>query len=363
VLVTRHKQLTGEPKPSETEGKPSAYFVDWISIRQTHDEPQPIITDGVVMGVNGEGELDWQTHRAKRIEGSFDTSLSIRSDGHTVTFSGNISRFGEPDNVFGLDLASAIRKLNELVSRLGLSPFTAGRRMIVTKTVHGERTGAFGWTGAVITRLDLTQNFMTGSMPDGDDLQSHLSLATFISSRRRRDLNRQLKYSADLKFVETDGLPNQWVDRIHELYLATHHKSDTQFERLNRDYFLATSSLSRYLLFFEGEELIGFAQTLCARGQVMHKYVGMDYERNRQHRLYFALFLKAIDICIRDGLTKLDTGVTAYDFKRHLGSRMQSTWIYYRHNNSFANALLRRFAFLLKPDEAELRGVEMPPSA
>jgi hypothetical protein len=184
-----------------------------------------------------------------------------------------------------------------------------------------------------------------------------------ISSRRRRDLNRQLKYSADLKFVETDGLPNQWVDRIHELYLATHHKSDTQFERLNRDYFLATSSLSRYLLFFEGEELIGFAQTLCAHGQMMHKYVGMDYERNRQHRLYFALFLKAIDICIRDGLTKLDTGVTAYDFKRHLGSRMQPTWIYYRHNNSFAHALLRRFAFLLKPDEAELRGVEMPPSA
>ena len=101
--------------------------------------------------------------------------------------------------------------------------------------------------------------------------------------------------------------------------------------------------------------MIGFAQTLCGHRRMVLKYVGMDYARNRQYRLYFALFIKAIDICIRDGLNELDLGVTAYEFKRYLGSKMHDTWVYYRHRNPLLNWLLARCSFLLEPTEAELR--------
>jgi hypothetical protein len=178
------------------------------------------------------------------------------------------------------------------------------------------------------------------------------------SARRRRDLKRQLKYAASLRFEERDGLPAHLVDRVLDLYTATHERAETQFERLNRGYFVETAAISKYLLFFDGERLIGFAQTLCGHGRMVHKYVGMDYERNRQYRLYFALFLKAVDICLRDGLAELNAGVTAYDFKRHLGCVPQPTWVYYHHRRPLANWLLARFAFLLAPSASELRGLE-----
>lgn len=176
-----------------------------------------------------------------------------------------------------------------------------------------------------------------------------------LGTRRRNDLKRKLKFSAHLRFEEHDGLPEQYVDRVMALYLNTHERAPVKFERLNRAYFVETAPISKYLLFFEGDSLIGFAQTLCGHGQMIHKYVGMDYERNRRYRLYFALFLRAIDICLRDGLTLLDSGVTAYEFKRYLGSEMHDTWLYYQHRNPLLNALLKRVAFLLEPDAAELQ--------
>ena len=175
-----------------------------------------------------------------------------------------------------------------------------------------------------------------------------------LGAHKRSDLKRKLKFSSALRFEESDGLTDEHVERVLELYLMTHEKAAVKFERLNKSYFVETASISKYLLFFEGDLLIGFAQTLCGDGRMIHKYVGMDYERSRHYRLYFALFLRAIDICIRDRLQTLDSGVTAYAFKRYLGSEMKPTWLYYRHRNRFINALLRRFAFVLKPSPDEL---------
>ena len=186
MLVTRHKRLIGEPttrhKTLDIERTDqenllslSHYFIDWITIKQSHELPLPVITDGCIQSINADGVLQFQTHRAKRIEGSYDTSMSIRCDGHTVIFSGNISRFGEPDNVFGLDLQTAIRKLNLVIEKLGIPPFTAGQRMIIAKTVYGERTGAIAWTGATISRLDCTQNYITGSHENAKAYLEYLS--------------------------------------------------------------------------------------------------------------------------------------------------------------------------------------------
>lgn len=176
-----------------------------------------------------------------------------------------------------------------------------------------------------------------------------------LGTRKRSDLKRKLKFSTRLRFEEYDGLPGQYVDRVIELYLNTYRRAAVTFERLNRAYFVETAPISKYLLFFEGNLLIGFAQTLCGNGKMIHKYVGMDYERNRRYRLYFALYLRAIDICIRDGLTLLDSGVTAYDFKCYLGSEMHDTWLYYQHQSPLLNALLKHLGFLLEPGAAELR--------
>ena len=83
------------------------------------------------------------------------------------------------------------------------------------------------------------------------------------------------------------------------------------------------------------------------------KYFGMDYTVNPEHDLYFALCLRFIDIT-SSGFKEIEFGETSYHFKKELGCELVDTWIYYRHRNHIAHALLARFAFLLEPSKNNL---------
>jgi hypothetical protein len=168
-------------------------FTDWLSMKQSHEERLPLLHDGVVQGIDQNGQLIWETKRGFQFEGSFETRVQISCDGHTVRFSGNPSRFGRPDNVFGFDLPTSIRRINEILGRLGLPPFTAGRRLLrpskrtnfdfgnleadqQIRQLHlvqpafvqvpkhsNESIVDVEWTGARFMRIDSTQNYFLGS--------------------------------------------------------------------------------------------------------------------------------------------------------------------------------------------------------
>lgn len=171
-LVTRHQRLTGETKPAEN-GHREPFFVDWLSLYQSHAEELPVIDDGCVMGVDTTGELVWKTNRKARVEGSHETSVAVRCDGHTVWFEGNVSRFGRTNNLFGFDLAECLRRVNDILAKLGLPPFTWGRKFHRPKKTHTAGGGLVNtgeleecWTGARLTRIDLTANYGAGSLAD-----------------------------------------------------------------------------------------------------------------------------------------------------------------------------------------------------
>lgn len=171
VLVTRHQLLDFE-QHTHFAAQLEPFFVDWLSLYQSHPEELPIIDDGTVMGIDSAGELVWKTCRKARVEGSHETSVSIRCDGHTVHFEGNVSRFGRTNNVFGFDLAECLRRVNTILAKLGLPPFTWGRKFHRPKktTFNGSlvNTGELEecWTGARITRIDMTANYGAGSLAD-----------------------------------------------------------------------------------------------------------------------------------------------------------------------------------------------------
>ncbi|WP_430421116.1 phage/plasmid replication domain-containing protein [Methylibium petroleiphilum] len=172
VLVTRHQSFTGETAaPSEHPSDPP-FFVDWLSLYQSHELDLPVIDDGQVIGVDTAGELVWKTCRKKRLAGSFETSVAIRCDGHTVTFEGNVSRFGRTNNLWGFSLTECIRRVNDLLAKLGLPPFTMGRKSWRPVKCHQGgsmlNTGDIQeqWTGARLTRIDLTANYGAGSIGD-----------------------------------------------------------------------------------------------------------------------------------------------------------------------------------------------------
>lgn len=175
-----------------------------------------------------------------------------------------------------------------------------------------------------------------------------------LKHKLRTDLKRKLKRAQTVTVRELDGLPDQLVNRVYELYEQTYQHAEIHFEHLNRDYFVQTAPLSKYLLCFEGDQLIGFHQLLCDRQTMYCKYVGMDYAKNRQYGLYFVLMIEAINLCIRNGIPRMDFGVTGYQFKRYLGAQSIPTSNYFGHRNPLMHFLLKGFRFLLEPSAKEL---------
>lgn len=155
MLVTRQIPLKNERR---------AFFIDWLSMRQEYAQELPQVCAGVVWAADEEGSVKWRTVKAKAIEGSYETSVQIRCDGHVVQFSGNVSRFCRTDNLFGFDFDQCLEIVNEILASQGLPPFTMGEKFYRhVRTQNGLELRS-AWTGAVLTRIDLTANYETGSL-------------------------------------------------------------------------------------------------------------------------------------------------------------------------------------------------------
>lgn len=148
-------------------------FCDWVSIYQRHPTESgalPRVNDGAFVRYNADGSHECTTLKKFRLEGSHDTSVSIRCDGETVWFEGNVSRFGRPDNVFGFTFAECVPKINAILATHDLPPFTEG------DSFRSQSNDKLFYTGARITRLDLTANFQTGSIEDAHVFMRHLAM-------------------------------------------------------------------------------------------------------------------------------------------------------------------------------------------
>lgn len=137
-------------------------FCDWISIYQRHGQGLPYIADGCFVRFDADGTHEYTTLRKLKVEGSHESAVFIRCDGETVWFEGNVSKFSRQDNVFGYSFEECIDRINALLKSKGLPPFTTGIRMEVASHDR-EDSAKWIWTGARLTRVDVTQNFAAGS--------------------------------------------------------------------------------------------------------------------------------------------------------------------------------------------------------
>jgi hypothetical protein len=176
-----------------------------------------------------------------------------------------------------------------------------------------------------------------------------------LDGHRRNDFKHKLEKAKSLRFEEHSGLPDHLLPDVYRLYMNTFEHAPSRFEQLTEAYFRNTASISDYLLFFEANELIGFAQLIGKNQKACFTYVGMDYQRSRQYGLYYVICLRCIEFCVRNGYQQLELGVTSYHFKQLLGGQRIETRLYYRHNNALINWLLGKLKFLIEPSEDELR--------
>ncbi len=142
----------------------SLLFVDWLTISQEHPGGGlPKIIDGYFTSSDGDGVIEYETHKTARLEGSYDHTMWLKCDGHRVYFHGNISRWGRPDNVFGYGWEETLRRVNGLLNLHSLPPFTSGDLLRFADKGHV-------YTGARVSRIDITKNYATFSAQDAQQL-------------------------------------------------------------------------------------------------------------------------------------------------------------------------------------------------
>lgn len=182
VPVTRHfspenrknTQINGVLPSPETDPRfeQKDSFCDWVSMYQAHEGVElPRINDGAFVRYDAHGAHESTTLKKFKVEGSHETGVFVRCDGVTVWFEGNVSRFGRPDNVFGFTFIDCLARINAILGSMGLPPFTSGKRFQV-RAFCGDRAA---YTGARITRLDLTKNHQSGSAENAYAFMRHLS--------------------------------------------------------------------------------------------------------------------------------------------------------------------------------------------
>lgn len=144
--------------PEMSTQTPNQTFCDWITVKQKHPLHTPFY-GGITQYQDAETGVITQTYQFKTVKGLHESSVQIRSDGETVEFSGNISRYNQPNNVQGIDLDECKSKLNSLMASFGLPQFTEGEilRQITASGIE------IKYTGARFTRIDITQNLQAGT--------------------------------------------------------------------------------------------------------------------------------------------------------------------------------------------------------
>jgi II/X family phage/plasmid replication protein len=188
------------------------FFIDWITMKQTYPFDLPIINAGVICSIDTNGEIEWRTDKASKVLGSYDTSIQLRSDGNTVLFSGNVSRFGRTNNLFGFSFANCLRRINVVLARFGLPAFTAGQKFYRNvRHWDGSYSLKVAYTGASISRLDLTSNYETGS------LSNSRAYLAFLSTQQG---NARLKVG-----TRVDGETVDWGRGSRRLYMKVYVKS------------------------------------------------------------------------------------------------------------------------------------------
>ena len=178
-----------------------------------------------------------------------------------------------------------------------------------------------------------------------------------LSSSTRKDIKRKLKGSGRVEIMRVDGLTDELAREIAALYEETRAQSAFDYDALETlpdHYFLnvsqALGARAQFMLYRIDGVLAAFNLLFVEKHRIIDKFLGMRYPLARSHDLYAISWATNLRYAIEVGAKLLQTGQTAYAAKLRYGSRLEPSFIYFRHRFFPVTLLLRMLAPLLAFD-------------
>ena len=180
-----------------------------------------------------------------------------------------------------------------------------------------------------------------------------------LSAATRKDIRRKLKQAGKVRAEMRTSIAG--IEReIVALYDETRLQSGFDygdFEKLSPDYFRDVMNKlgdrAVVMLYWIDQELIGFNLLFVEPDRVIDKFIGMHYPVARDHNLYVLSWMMNVRFCLERGIASMQTGQTAYSSKLRFGSRLDKSWVYFKHRGRVMNSLFRTFGPLMAFDKMD----------
>ncbi|MFI5012541.1 MAG: GNAT family N-acetyltransferase [Hyphomicrobiales bacterium] len=256
----------------------------------------------------------------------------------------------------GLDARSRKASLALLLARLQEHAGQEGTGLVALKDLatsdeaaFGAMIAALGWTRATSLPVALLD------LPFGD---AEAYLAS-LSAATRKDIRRKLRNAGDIR-VEWHGDLTGFEDEVASLYESTRERSGLDygdFETLPDGYFSnvmrALRGRARIALYWVGRELCAFNLVFVEKERMIDKFLGVRYPLGREHNIYAISWMENVKECLAGGIGTLQTGQTAYGLKLRYGSRLEPSYVYFKHRSALPYAILRTVNRFIKADRLD----------
>lgn len=172
---------------------------DWLKAEQDFFKPLPMLGDVAYQRIHIDtGETSALSQPLYTHEGSFSDVVTIKIRDSLLTMSGNPSRWGKLDNVWGCaSVDECFIVFNQILCSLGLPPFSKGTRFKLRQTPNKAACGHI-WNGAIIKETHINANYSVG----------HNNEVPFI-----RGLSTQ-KYRNSIPRLHTNGMACDWLSKL-----------------------------------------------------------------------------------------------------------------------------------------------------
>jgi len=267
----------------------------------------------------------------------------------------------------GLDAAARARAIDTLLTGLAGLGRQRGAHILSVKDLPDARAGdldpALARAGfAKVATLPVG----VLDLPKGT-LEDYLA---GLNGRLRSELRRKQRQAAAVRveFIDRIGRHGDLIAALYEETRRQEHADYGDFDEIAPGYFAAVMQAmpdeAGMVLYWLGDELIGFNLFISERDRIIGKFIGMRYPVAREHNLYFINWLTMVRYAMERGKSALVVGQTSYAVKARLGAVLERSWIYYRHRNRLFNKALAtlgpRFPFDLMDHDLKLLGVDAP---
>ena len=243
-------------------------FFDWLTIEQDFRVQLPLLGDVAYQRIHVDtGEGGQLTQPIFQHKGSFCDCISISIRGSVLRMSGNPSRWGRLDNLFGLgSVDSCVSVFNGICADLGLPVFTRCTRLEFLQADENSKHGLVA-DGALIRELHITSNVSVGAGNE-DAYLSGLSTQTYRNSIPRLHTNGK-----SVDWLSKKGAANliypTVYNKAHELALHLADKIKRAFGEQSPEY----AHVLKIIDYCNSVGMVRFEQKLKSRYLQKHSLI------------------------------------------------------------------------------------------